>query len=242
MTTTLTLKTQNPLFGFLPNGPATPEDAVVREILRECPVPIAASSPSKMYHVLLELKRVLDASVPGHIVELGCFGGETTTRIRRLLDRLGHSDRELHVFDSWQGAPELVQQDIPKDPRIPPFSRSACVSSRDAFVSRFHAENLQLPHVHSGWFASIPDDEYPAPIAFALFDGDIYPSIIDSFSKVYHKLSKGARVVIDDYEWEHTPGVKIACDDFLRDKPERQSEISNYYGPSLGGGALVVKL
>jgi O-methyltransferase len=236
------MKNQHPLFGVLPDKQPTSEDAVVRQILRDHPVPIAASSPSKMYYVLLELKRVLDAGVPGHVVELGCFGGETTTRIRRLLDLLGVRDRELHVFDSWQGAPPLVPQDIPTDTRIGPFSRTACVSSREAFVARFQAEKLQLPHVHSGFFASIPDAEYPAPIAFALFDGDIYPSIMDSFAKVYHKLSKGARVVIDDYEWEHTPGVKIACSDFLVHKPEREKEIRDYYGPNLGGGAVMVKL
>ena len=66
-------------------------------------------------------------------------------------------------------------------------------------------------------------------------------SIIDSFNKVYAKLSKGARVVIDDYAWECTPGVKKACEDFLRDKPEREILIPNYYGPGLGGGGLMVK-
>ena len=236
------MKNQHPLFGAMPDKQPTSEDAVVRQILRDHPVPIAASSPSKMYYVLLELKRVLDAGIPGDVVELGCYGGETTTRVRRLLDLLGQHQRELHVYDSWQGAPELVCQDIPADSRIGPFSRTACVSSKENFVARFHAENLQLPQIHSGWFASIPDNEYPTPIAFALFDGDIYPSIIDSFTKVYHKLSKGARVVIDDYEWEHTPGVKIACADFLRDKPERERALLDYFGPGLSGGAVMVKL
>lgn len=235
------MKHQHPLFGVLPQNPQTPEDALVREILREHPVPIAASSPSKMYHVLVELKRVIDSGVPGHVVELGCYRGDTSTRIRRLLDLLGQHTREFHVYDSWQGAPELVSQDIPANSAIGPFSRSACVSSRDAFVARFQAEGLTLPQIHTGWFADIPDVEYPETVAFALFDGDIYPSIMDSFSKVYHKLSRGARVVIDDYEWEHTPGVKIACADFLRDKPERETEIRDYFGPGLGGGAVLLK-
>lgn len=217
------------------------DDAAVRKILRDPPVPILASSPSKMYHVLTELKHTIDAGVPGHVVELGCYAGDTSTRIRRLLDALGQHDRELHVFDSWQGAPELVPQDVPTEPGVGPFSRTACVSSREAFVARFRTEGLKLPHVHSGWFGSIPDAEYPAPIAFALFDGDIYTSIIDSFTKTYAKLSRGARVVIDDYEWEHTPGVKEACRVFLRDKPEREQLLPDYYGPGLGGGAVMVK-
>jgi O-methyltransferase len=234
-------KNQHALFGSLPE--ARPgEDGIVRRILREYPVPIAASSPSKMYHVLTELKRVIDAGIPGHVVELGCYTGESTTRMQRLLDALGQQDRELHVFDSWQGAPELTRQDMPSDPSIGPFSRTACVSSKDAFVKRFQTEDLLLPHIHSGWFGSISDEEYPTPIAFALFDGDVYASVIDSFVKVYHKLSRGARIVIDDYEWEHTPGVKEACHDFLRGKPEREQTLPDYYGPRLGGGAVMVKL
>lgn len=234
------MKNRHPLYGSLPER-IFADDAVVRQILREHPVSIGASSPSKMYHVLLELKHVIDARVPGHVVELGCYGGETTTRMRRLLDRLDQHDRELHVYDSWQGAPELTPQDIPADPKVGPCSRTACVSTKSAFVKHFHAEGLALPYVHSGWFGSIADEEYPSPIAFALFDGDIYPSIVDSFSKVYGKLSHGARVVIDDYEWEHTPGVKLACGDFLRGKPEREQALLDYYGPGLSGGAVMVK-
>ena len=64
---------------------------------------------------------------------------------------------------------------------------------------------------------------------------------MDSFAKVYGKLSKGARVVIDDYAWERLPGVKQACADFLRDKPEREVLLPDYYGPGIGGGALLVK-
>jgi len=44
-----------------------------------------------------------------------------------------------------------------------------------------------------------------------------------------------------DYELEVLPGVKIACQDFLLDKPEREQVIKNYFSPGLGGGALVVK-
>ena len=55
----------------------------------------------------------------------------------------------------------------------------------------------------------------------------MYSLIIDSFNKVYGKLSKGARVVIDNYDW--TPGVKK---DFLLDKSERETLLPNYYGPA----------
>lgn len=238
---TVATKREHPLFGILPDVPLGGEDALVRAILRDHPVRGGMSSPSKMYHVLAELHRVLRAGVSGHIVELGCFAGETAGQMRRLLDAMGQTDRELHVYDSWEGVPDPVAQDVPADSRIGGFTRGMCVCARQNFERHFATEGLTLPVVHSGWFAQIPDAEYPAPIAFAFFDGDMYSSIIDSFGKVYGKLSVGARVVVDDYEWEVLPGVKTACQDFLRDKPERESVITNYFGPGLGGGALMVK-
>ncbi len=238
---TVVTKREHPSFGVLPDAPQG-DDAVVRAVLRDHPVRGGMSSPSKMYHVLMELYRAIRAGVPGHVVELGCFAGETAGQMRRLLDATGQKDRELHVYDSWEGVPEPTAQDVPSDPRIGGFTKGTCVCARANFERHFALEGLPLPHVHSGWFAAIPDEEYPSPIAFAFFDGDMYSSIVDSFAKVYSKLSRGARVVIDDYEWEPLPGVKLACQDFLRDKPEHESVLPDYFGPGLGGGALVVKL
>jgi O-methyltransferase len=238
---TVLTKRERPGFGSLPPEPRG-DDALVRAILRDHPVRGGMSSPSKMYHVLMELYQVLREGVPGHVVELGCFAGETAGQMRRLLDALGQGSRELHVYDSWEGVPEPLAQDVPEDPRIGGFTRGMCVCPRANFEQHFALEGLPLPRVHSGWFAQIPDEEYPSPIAFAFFDGDMYSSIVDSFVKVYPKLSRGAHVVIDDYEWEPLPGVKRGCQDFLQDKPEREQEIADYFGPGLGGGARVVKL
>ena len=83
-------------------------------MLHAHPVPIGMSSPSKVYHVLMELQRVVAADVPGYVVELGCYEGETTGQLRRLLDALGQRDRELHVYDSWEGVPLPRQRTFPR--------------------------------------------------------------------------------------------------------------------------------
>jgi len=231
-------KSPPPLFGVMPDP--VRGDELVRKILRKRPVENEQSSPSKMYHVLVELNRAISAGVPGHVVELGCHEGGTSIQIRRLLDKLKQKDRELHVYDSWEGVPAPTPQDAPAA-GVWPFEKGMCTTQRETFEYNFRQADLTLPRIHSGWFAQIPDAEYPTPIAFAFFDGDLYTSIVDSFVKVYDKLSRGARVVIDDYAWERLPGVKKACEDFLRDKPEREMLLPNYYGPGLGGGALFVK-
>ena len=61
-------------------------------------------------------------------------------------------------------------------------------------------------------------------------DGDLYESILTPLEGVYPRLSKGAVCLIDDYShpailkgFDKWQGVKTACDEFLRDKPEAVS-------------------
>ena len=52
------------------------------------------------------------------------------------------------------------------------------------------------------------------------FPGHPVPQITDSFEAIYHKVSPGGMIVVDDCGWDVLPGVQRACDDFLRDKAE----------------------
>jgi hypothetical protein len=55
-----------------------------------------------------ELEAVLDAGVPGAVVEFGCYVGTTSLFIRRLLDERDESGaREFHVYDSFEGLPDF---------------------------------------------------------------------------------------------------------------------------------------
>ena len=101
------------------------------------------------------------------------------------------------------------------------YKEGYCKTSLEVFLNNFEIQKLTKPVINKGWFKNIDDSLYPEKISFAFFDGDFYSSIIDSFEKVYPKLSSGARVIIHDYGWEALPGCKKACDDFLEDKPEK---------------------
>ena len=53
-----------------------------------------------------ELERIVQADVPGAVVEFGCYAGTTSLFIRRLLDTYDQSSqRAFHVFDSFEGLP-----------------------------------------------------------------------------------------------------------------------------------------
>lgn len=171
--------------------------------------------------VLSNLYNTLEQKVEGDVVELGCNVGTTSMFIRKLLDEYG-SDKEFHVYDSWEGLPAPSEKDNPRNFKGN-FKKGDCKTQKEIFIHNFKKAKLLCPKIHSGWFSKIPDNQYPDKIAFAFFDGDFYQSIMDSFEKVYPRLTFGARITIHDYEakFKDLQGVKKACDDFLEDKPEK---------------------
>jgi O-methyltransferase len=171
-----------------------------------------------VYHLLAQ---VLALDVPGDVVELGCYEGTTGIILQTTLDQYG-SDKRLHLYDSFQGLPARSPKD--GDTR---FQAGDCKTAVAAVVRNFERYGVRLPTIHPGWFRDTLPGDLPDLIAFAHLDGDFYSSVRESLEHVYPRLAKGAVVVVDDYcdpaildVNNHLPGVKRACDDFFRDKPE----------------------
>lgn len=190
----------------------------ITEILRTTPIISNMVTQSQISHILENLNAVLQVDIQGDIVELGCNIGTTSIFIRKLLDKTG-STKQFSVYDSFEGLPPKQFEDITSH-KIQ-YKEGSCKTSLEKFSNTFDVFCLKKPDINIGWFKEIPDDKYPDQIAFAFFDGDFYSSIIDSFEKVYPRLSSGARIVVHDFAWDVLPGVKKACDDFLKDKPEK---------------------
>ena len=214
----------------------------VNKILITRPVSFPSTNVMKITALLSALEIVLKNKIPGDIVELGCETGESSVYIRLMLDHYKESsNREYHVYDSWEGVPELKNEDLFIDSlKIhDPFTKGSCTSKLSTFTKKFESEGLIPPVIHTGWFSNIPDRSYPKHIAFAYYDGDLYQSIIDSFDKTFNKMSKGGHIVIDDYDYPRLPGCKKAVTDFLSDKKEKEIIIDNY--SDVGKGVLIVK-
>ena len=162
-----------------------------------------------------ELEKVLDARVPGDIVEFGCYAGTTSLFIRRLLDEKGESaKRAFHVYDSFEGLPEKSKPDLSAAGEA--FQAGKLAVSKKDFLHEFRAANLAPPIVHKGWFSQLTDNDVPQNIAFAFLDGDFYDSIMDSLKLVWPRMMKGGAVLIDDYGREALPGAERAARDFFK--------------------------
>ena len=174
----------------------------------------------QIINILENLQLVLEQNIEGSVVELGCNKGYTSVWIKKLLNHY-QSDKKFHVYDSFEGLPELHEYDISTKKNRFHFAKGhLSTDAQSLVVKRFQNNNLVAPIVHQGFFCDIKDDEFPEKICFAFYDGDLYESILDSFNKTFNKVVANGRIVIDDVHWDVLPGVTRACGEFLIDKKE----------------------
>lgn len=165
--------------------------------------------------------------VEGAICEFGCHMGRTAAMICL------HSFKPIWLYDSFQGLPEPGDND----------SREVVAGDLKAELEEVWQEFAGLPHprVVVKWFKDVGPDDLPDRIAFAHIDGDLYESTLQALHLVYPRLSPGAAVVIDDYNWKKFPGVTLALDEFMADKPEK-IVVPRQFDGCLGQQAYFVKV
>lgn len=204
------------------------------------PPPNMASVEARM-NLFFLLEQVLVNKIPGDIVDLGSNSGDSTIVMRKILDELA-PERQLHAFDSFEGLPELSEND--KQDRV--YQKGYMAAGLELFKRKFEALGLKMPHVHKGWFEETVPKDLPEKIAFVLIDGDLYESTKHVLPHVYGRMTPGAIAMVAVYYDEkilprkgllggfRSPGVKRATDEFFKDKPEKVSllyanEYSNGY-------------
>ncbi|MGI9395703.1 MAG: TylF/MycF/NovP-related O-methyltransferase [Boseongicola sp.] len=169
-------------------------------------------------------------NVPGDIAECGSRFGRSTL----FLAETAQGDRDLHIFDSFEG---LSDADPEKDPGVNSFKsggdiRKFKIRNLDAVFERFsHYPNI---HVHQGWiperFNEVADKEF----ALVHVDVDLYQPTFDTLQFFWERLNPGGMVICDDYGSEGYPGAKSAFDEFFEKTSEKPVELP-------AGQAFVVK-
>lgn len=153
------------------------------------------------------LEKVIEREAQGDIVELGCYEGTTSLFLQRVLIA-EHSDRQLHVYDSFNGLPEKTHHDA--SPAGEQFVAGELLASKQRLITNFKHAGLPLPRIHKVWFESMLSSDLPDKIAYAFLDGDFYTSIAASLTAITPKLVPGAVVLVDDYQSEALPGAQKA--------------------------------
>ncbi|GAB3429693.1 TylF/MycF/NovP-related O-methyltransferase [Niabella aquatica] len=166
------------------------------------------------FHIL---SAVIENNVEGAITEFGCFTGQCAILFQKILD-FNQSDKTLHLYDSFEKKFSYSDKDI-----------------EQVLIENFKEQGLKIPVIHKGLFSETLPGELPEQIAFAHIDcgfgGDKFQHkeiVLFCLENIYDKMTRGAVCILMDYINISTndpgidcnPGVKLACDDFFKDKPE----------------------
>ena len=156
--------------------------------------------------MLLSMRSCLH--LEGDVVEVGCFKGCTSRLLQMALERFG-SEKQLHVYDSFEGLPEKTKED-----GTPLYEKGLLISSIDVF--RNNLKGCRMPKIHKGWFEDTLPTGLPERICFGFLDGDYYSSIKVSLEHVWPRLSPGGILFVHDYPHPKFVGVAKAVDEFAR--------------------------
>ena len=185
--------------------------------------------------IILELaEKALEK--PGDFVELGCYRGDTSVLLGKLLqkhasvgkqtsdnDRSEASTRKLWIYDSFAGLPEKTKEDASGAGQN--FQAGELLVSKREVVDKIRRAGLRNVIVKKAWFNELASDDLPGQIAFAFLDGDLYESIRVSLQLVVPRLAAGAQFIVHDYNNPELPGSARAVDEFLRAHPEYRLEV-----------------
>ena len=175
------------------------------------------------------LDSVIGNQVPGDVVELGCFTGQCAMLFQKVIEMNG-SDKELHLYDSFQSK----------------FKIRGSIES--VLNNNFRSSGLRLPRLHKGYFEQTIPEQLPEHICFVHIDcgfGDRpelhKKTMLHCLESIYPNLTKGAVCAMMDYHdpsvnntgFDVNPGVKLACDEFLANKPEK---VISLYGNQYSHG------
>lgn len=188
----------------------------MHDLLQRYPIISDQVDKQELQVILQELEHVLADGTVGDVAEFGCYVGTTALFMQRLL-RQKAQDKQLHVYDSFEGLPAKTNEDL--SPAGQQFKAGELAVAKAVFVKQFRQAGVPLPVIHKGWFADLLAADIPAALCFAFLDGDFYDSIQQSLRLVWPRLIPGAIVIVDDYQSLALPGARRAVDEWLRLHP-----------------------
>jgi O-methyltransferase len=148
------------------------------------------------------LRSVLEAGVPGDLIETGVWRGGTSIFMRGVLRAYGVSDREVYVADSFAGLPEPDTERYPADEGLDLHTWPGLAVELEEVQANFARYGLLDEQVRfvKGWFRDTLPKLRDNRWSLIRLDGDLYESTMDALVNLYPGLAPGGWVIVDDYE------------------------------------------
>lgn len=157
---------------------------------------------------------VIGNNVPGDFIETGVWRGGACIFMRAVLAACGIADRTVWVADSFAGLPPVNAEAYPEDAKYDDLSKyKELAIGLEEVQENFRKYGLLDNRVRflKGWFKDTLPTAPIERLAILRLDGDMYESTMDALQALYHKVSQGGVVIVDDY------GIIPACAQAIHD-------------------------
>jgi len=165
------------------------------------------------------MSHVISERVPGDFVETGAWRGGACIYMRAVLKVFGIVDRRVWVADSFAGLPTPDPVRYPsQDQGDLHHTFKELAVSLETVQENFRKYDLLDEQVRflKGWFKDTLPDAPIDRIAVLRLDGDMYSSTMDAMHALYHKVSPGGYIIVDDFG--AVEGCRRAIGDYRLDK------------------------
>jgi hypothetical protein len=184
------------------------------------------TSIERMYALYKATEYVARSPIAGAFVECGVWLGGSMMLVALTLKQLGVLDRDLYLFDTFQGLPRpdtARDRDIWDNPALDwwlPHSTGDESSHaaeagleevrQNMLATGYPAERL---HFVVGMVERTLPAQAPPAIALLRLDTDWYASTRHEMEHLYPRLQKNGVLIIDDYG--HYRGARQAVDEYI---------------------------
>lgn len=204
--------------------------ATDRELLQDVR-PYTMTTPASVFALTSAVRYVVEASVPGAVVETGVWRGGSMRAVARTLQSLGRTDVPLYLFDTFDGmvapterdvrwtgenAEQLMQTQTGHEAEML-WARAPLDQVRRVMTETGYPED-QLHYVQGRVEDTVPTHA-PESIALLRLDTDWYASSRHELEHLYPRLSPGGVLILDDYAW--WDGVRQATDQYFAAHPPK---------------------
>ena len=195
-----------------------------RGIVERCR-PFSMTSHERLYAVCKGVEYLVEAGIPGDFIECGVWRGGSAMAIALTLRHLGAVDRELYLFDTYDGMPRPTAADVTADGapalvvwekrRLSEGSSTWCRASLEEVEACLIGTRYPPHRIH--YIKGLVEDTIPgaAPerIALLRLDTDWYTSTKHELVHLYPRLEPKGIMIVDDYgNWQ---GARQAVDEYF---------------------------
>ena len=178
------------------------------------------TSIERGYALYKAVEYIIEKNIPGCFAECGVWKGGSCMLSALTALRLGASDRQIYLYDTFTGMPEPSEHDRVAwnnqsmrergTEDLASWAVPADEVMQDLLSTGYPAEQIKLVQ---GKVEETLQRNVPERIALLRLDTDWYESTAYELEVLYPRLSPGGVLIIDDYG--HFTGARKAVDEYF---------------------------